>query len=176
MLGDTVVNTRNRSRAWFRSKDEGESKGYLTNGEIGVVIGQIKTKAMKNPPWNGRVGYSSRLGRRFTTSVGSSKTDAPVEIAWALTVHKAQGSEFGLVVVMLPAGAHRVSRELLYAALTRQTDRVVLCHEGPIDELLELTRASGSDTGPLVDLGRHGHQPHAAGIASDTGGSPPASR
>nr|WP_276613828.1 helicase C-terminal domain-containing protein [Rhodococcus sp. 14C212] len=85
--------------------------------------------------------------------MGPSETDAPVELAWALTVHKAQGSEFGLVVVMLPAGARRVSRELLYTALTRQTDRVVLCHEGPIDELLELTRASGSDTGRrMTDL------------------------
>ncbi|MGI1846072.1 AAA family ATPase [Rhodococcus sp. SJ] len=153
VLGDKVVNTRNRSRAWFWSKAEGESKGYLANGEIGVVIGQIKTKAMKKPPWKTQVEYSSQLGRRFTTSMGSSETDAPVELAWALTVHKAQGSEFGLVVVMLPAGARRVSRELLYTALTRQTDRVVLCHEGPIDELLELTRASGSDTGRrMTDL------------------------
>lgn len=153
VLGDKVVNTRNRSRAWFWSKTEGESKGYLANGEIGVVIGQIKTKAMKNPPWKTQVEYSSQLGRRFTTTIGSSETDAPVELAWALTVHKAQGSEFGLVVVMLPAGARRVSRELLYTALTRQTDRVVLCHEGPIDELLDLTRASGSDTGRrMTDL------------------------
>ena len=46
----------------------------------------------------------------------------------------------------MPAGIKRLSRELLYTALTRQTNRIVICHEGPLEDLMELTRASGSDT------------------------------
>lgn len=47
--------------------------------------------------------------------------------AWASTVHKAQGSEFERVVLILPASDARVlSRELLYTALTRARRRVLL--------------------------------------------------
>ena len=54
---------------------------------------------------------------------------------------------------MLPRARVDVSRELLYTALTRQTERVVICHEGPIDDLLALTSAAGSDTGRrMTDL------------------------
>lgn len=42
------------------------------------------------------------------------------EPAWALTVHKAQGSEFDRVLLALPEqGARVLSRELLYTGLTR---------------------------------------------------------
>jgi exodeoxyribonuclease V alpha subunit len=42
------------------------------------------------------------------------------ELAFATTVHKAQGSEFSAVALVLPAGIRRiVTRELLYTAITR---------------------------------------------------------
>jgi exodeoxyribonuclease V alpha subunit len=42
------------------------------------------------------------------------------ETAWAMTVHKAQGSEFDAVLLLLPAQRSRVlSRELLYTGITR---------------------------------------------------------
>ena len=42
------------------------------------------------------------------------------ELAWALTVHKAQGSEFDRVLLVLPEHDARVlSRELIYTAITR---------------------------------------------------------
>ena len=55
------------------------------------------------------------------------------EPAWALTVHKSQGSEFGAVGVVLPEpgtrGAGLVTRELLYTAATRARDAVVVFGE-----------------------------------------------
>jgi exodeoxyribonuclease V alpha subunit len=51
----------------------------------------------------------------------------PHETAFAMTVHKAQGSEFGRVLMLLPAQAGRVlTRELLYTGVTRARDRVLL--------------------------------------------------
>ena len=51
---------------------------------------------------------------------------APIHgLAYALTVHKAQGSEFNTVILVLPNPCRLLSRELLYTALTRQRDRVV---------------------------------------------------
>ena len=42
------------------------------------------------------------------------------ETAWAMTVHKSQGSEFDGVLLLLPAHASRIlSRELVYTGLTR---------------------------------------------------------
>jgi len=50
------------------------------------------------------------------------------ELAWACTVHKAQGSEFDRVLLLLPATPVRVSgRELLYTGLTRARVQVLLC-------------------------------------------------
>ncbi|MGH8030831.1 MAG: exodeoxyribonuclease V subunit alpha, partial [Luteimonas sp.] len=48
--------------------------------------------------------------------------------AFAMTVHKAQGSEFDAVWLLLPArDARTLSRELVYTALTRARDAVHLC-------------------------------------------------
>ena len=48
--------------------------------------------------------------------------------AFAMTVHKAQGSEFDAVWLQLPrADARTLSRELLYTAITRARDALHLC-------------------------------------------------
>ena len=50
------------------------------------------------------------------------------EDAFAITVHKAQGSEFDKVLLVLPEAGHRVlSRELLYTGLTRARREIDLC-------------------------------------------------
>jgi hypothetical protein len=43
------------------------------------------------------------------------------DFGYALTVHKAQGSEFRVVFVILPKRSRLLTRELLYTALTRAT-------------------------------------------------------
>lgn len=47
--------------------------------------------------------------------------------AWAMTIHKAQGSEFDTVVVVLPdVDVRALSRELLYTAVSRAKTRVII--------------------------------------------------
>ncbi|MFE1596671.1 AAA family ATPase [Nocardia sp. NPDC058705] len=144
--GDKVMNTRNaRMRGWPKN----EGLDYVANGEIGVVIGRLKPFKEKYV----RVEFSSQLD--FTYSYwASSSEDPPLELAWAVTVHKSQGSEFATTFVVLPSRAG-VSRELLYTALTRHTDRVVILHDGTLSELRELARPSASETAArLTDLFR----------------------
>jgi hypothetical protein len=143
VLGDKVVHTRNGKRSGWSQGTNSRVVGYVANGELGVVTGQL---LKKRTPWQTEVEFSSQPGVRYSYRGAGGEDDAPLELAWAMTVHKSQGSEFDTVVVVLPTGAGGLSRELLYTALTRQTNKVILCHEGPLDDLLELTRASGSDT------------------------------
>ncbi|MEU2004571.1 ATP-binding domain-containing protein [Rhodococcus sp. NPDC019627] len=144
--GDKVMHTRNsRMKAW----PKGTGLDYVANGEIGVVVGRLNKK--KNLPAN--VEYSSQVGWTYSYWPSSSE-DPPLELAWAVTVHKSQGSEFGKTFLILPARA-RVSRELLYTALTRHTDRVVILHDGTVDDLRTLARPSASETAArLTDLFR----------------------
>ena len=87
----------------------------LVNGDTGVVIGR---------------GGSRRLvfARRDGTLLERGATALPdLASAYAVTVHKSQGSEYGTVVVLLPpATSPLATRELLYTAITRARRRVVL--------------------------------------------------
>ena len=147
--GDKVMQTTNgRLRGW--PKDG--ALHYVANGEIGVAIGFV-TPASKRA--KGRlqlnVEFSSQPGFRYSYWPSDSD-DALLELAWAVTVHKSQGSEFGVTFLVLPARAN-VSRELMYTALTRQKDRVVILHEGTLSDLRELAQPWRSETARrLTDL------------------------
>ena len=60
---------------------------------------------------------------------------ADAETAWALTVHKSQGSEFEHAALLLPPDPNNVlSRELLYTAITRARGRFSLLGSSAIVE------------------------------------------
>jgi exodeoxyribonuclease V alpha subunit len=74
----------------------------------------------------------------------------PCETAFALTVHKSQGSEFDAVAVMLPRRPSPiVSRELLYTAFSRARTRVTVYATGEV-----LQRALATPVRRLSGLGR----------------------
>ncbi len=66
---------------------------------------------------NGETGLLFADG---TTSFGVKQMMLPrYEHAYALSVHKSQGSEYDRVWLLLPAGSERFGREMLYTAITR---------------------------------------------------------
>jgi exodeoxyribonuclease V alpha subunit len=70
--------------------------------------------------------------------------------AWAITVHKSQGSEYDEVLVLLPDTAHRLlGRELLYTALSRARRQLTLC--ATPDTVLAAAAASLRRPGGLRD-------------------------
>jgi ATP-dependent exoDNAse (exonuclease V) alpha subunit len=85
--------------------------GYLANGEIGIAVGQWKTRG--NPKIL-KVEFTSQTGFTydFYASDFREEGDAALELAYALTVDKSQGSQFRLVIVVLPEG-HPLARTLL---------------------------------------------------------------
>ncbi|WP_197503097.1 ATP-dependent RecD-like DNA helicase [Mycobacterium sp. 1245111.1] len=143
--GDKVMQTRNDSRAKAWPQESGLN--YVANGEIGVVVGRWTNTP--RPPAD--VEFSSQVGATYRYWPSSTE-DPPLELAWAVTVHKSQGSEFETTILVLPKRV-RVSRELLYAALTRQRSRVVILHDGSVDDLVELAHPRYSETARrLTDL------------------------
>jgi len=152
LYGDKVINIRNQRRHdVYPEIDE----AYLANGEIGLVIGQYKSqKWEKNPklgkklPWKLEVEFSSQPELKFGFSKGDfgDERDPSLELAYALTIHKSQGSEFGVTFVVVPNPCRLLSRELLYTALTRQRELVVLLHQGDLRSLLKLSSDQHSDT------------------------------
>jgi len=109
--GDRVVATANHLDA--------EPTGYA-NGEVGTVVA---------------TGDKS-LRVAFTTGESeiSGKSLNDLLHGWAITVHRAQGSEWEAVVVVLPPEAgSMLSRPLVYTALTRARKHLSVIHAaGPM--------------------------------------------
>ena len=74
-----------------------------------------------------RMSAAFKIGERWRAWHLESLRDSLV-LAFALTVHKAQGSEHDDIALLLPdVPLPLTSRELLYTALTRSRRSVVLC-------------------------------------------------
>ena len=63
------------------------------------------------------------------------KENPPIEYAYALTVHKCQGSQFNKTLVILNKNSLMLSRELLYTAFSRQKDKLVVLFNGDFRDL-----------------------------------------
>ena len=105
-VGDRVVATANHLDA--------EPTGYA-NGEVGTVL---------------RCGDNAlRVAFTGGESDISGKALGDLLHGWAITVHRAQGSEWEAVVVVLPPGGRRMlSRPLVYTALTRARRHLSVVH------------------------------------------------
>jgi hypothetical protein len=106
-------------------------------GEIGIVVGHRKTAKRNWPPRDLEVEFATQRGMtfKFYDSDFKEEGEASLELAYALTVHKAQGSEFDTVFLVLPRSPLMVTRELLYTALTRQKTKVVVLLQGSATDL-----------------------------------------
>jgi GTPase SAR1 family protein len=151
VYGDKVINVINHHRSGKKVRPSEGAAGYIANGEIGIVVGHFKKRGstFPGPPRNLNVEFSSQRGYQYYfTKKDFDREDGGnyLELAYALTVHKAQGSEFGLVLLVLPNPCFLLSRELLYTALTRQRDRVIIMHQGSRSELKKYASDVWSDT------------------------------
>jgi len=105
-VGDRVVATANHLDL--------EPVGFA-NGEVGVVTG------------TGEGSLSVDFSSGPVTVNGSALSD--LRHGWAITVHRAQGSEWpGVVVVLPPEAGGMLSRPLVYTALTRAQKHLSIVH------------------------------------------------
>ncbi len=110
--GDKVLITKNDSRrgCW--------------NGDIGTLVIDVGDKATEDPE---KYRYGVLLDRgRFPQWYGDDSLDN-LELGYAITVHKAQGSEFDDVLMPLTMDSSRMLyRNMLYTATSRARRRVTL--------------------------------------------------
>ncbi|MGR3809082.1 AAA family ATPase [Jiulongibacter sp. NS-SX5] len=150
VYGDKVINLLNSRRNQKDVYPQDGALNYVANGEIGMVIGQFKTKRMtfEGKPKNTEIEFTSQKGYKYSFKSWefAEEGNNPLELAYALTVHKAQGSEFGKVFLIVPNPCFLLSREMLYTSLTRQKVKVILLFQGNVFDIKELASPLKSDT------------------------------
>ena len=152
VYGDKVINLVNTdpNQHWNRHRKVWPKKDnpYIANGEIGMVIGYFRKRGAPNLYRKLEVEFSSQPNFKydFTGRDFIEEANSVLELAYALTVHKSQGSEFGTVILVLPNPCRLLSRELLYTALTRQKDRIVILHQGARSDLRKYSSDDRSET------------------------------
>nr|WP_256731022.1 AAA family ATPase [Ralstonia pickettii] len=167
-LSDKVIQIRNRPKSnpiWaYEVATRKKLKVLVFNGEIGTV----QAFGFDHKLWNRvRTGYGPRLKRfavQFTRKPGitvgygrevphdksykrTESVEENLELAYAVSIHKAQGSEFAHTFVIIPSSAKRpVSAELIYTALTRASRHCTLLLQRDITSLLDARRRENAQT------------------------------
>jgi len=140
--GDRVMQIRNNYDLEWEKPDGSMGSGVF-NGDIGTI-------ERINP---GAENVEIRFDDRHVVYEFNLLED--LEMAYAITVHKSQGSEYPIVVIPMGSAAPMLlSRNLLYTAVTRAQTMVILVgREGILHTMVENNRQSMRYTGLVQWLG-----------------------
>lgn len=113
--GDRVMQIKNNYDMLLRSESGQEIGSGVFNGDIGRIVSiepEAETITIRYDGGLAVYGFDSLL---------------ELEHAWAMTVHKAQGSEYRAVILVLnPASQMLMTRSVLYTAVTRARELLIL--------------------------------------------------
>ena len=143
VYGDKVINVMNKGKDAY-PKDS-NALNYVANGEIGIACSSYSSQ---NPNDFLHIEFSSQKGYMYSydkRDFDDENGSANLELAYALTVHKAQGSQFETVILVLAEPCRIISREMLYTALTRQTKKIIILYNEEFYHLLKYASAEYSD-------------------------------
>ncbi|MBR3746858.1 MAG: AAA family ATPase, partial [Selenomonadaceae bacterium] len=159
---DKVIQIINRPRSnpayAYDHKAHQAVRAEIYNGEIGIVgphplDKNKRTTSLKHFKVNFSgvtrkdlsYDYGSGLGQFNGKWIPEQKVEENLELAYAISVHKSQGSEFDYVYIVLPKrDSHLLSMELLYTALTRAQKKVTVLLQDDISTLATMSRVDKS--------------------------------
>ncbi len=132
--GDKVIHTvNNYNLEWIKLDDMGdtaESGVGVFNGDIGY----IKSIEKNNGKTTLTVEFDDLRIAKY-----DSEAAYDLLLAYAISVHKSQGSEFPIAIIAVTAGNYMIlTRNLLYTAVTRAKEMVVLI--GDKDNVAKMVR------------------------------------
>ncbi len=135
-VGDKIMQIKNNyDIEWI--KDDGESGIGVFNGDIGKLIDINK--------------ISGKITVKFDdkTAVYNIEDVSQLELSYAITVHKSQGSEFDCVIIPLLDTPEKLCyRNLLYTAVTRaKKNLIIVGNRGIISKMIENNRKTLRYTG-----------------------------
>jgi hypothetical protein len=133
---DKVIQVVNRQKP----TSAGDGLEYVANGEIGIVV----STESSNRGDSLEVAFATQPSAKYR--YWAMDVDEQLELAYALTVHKAQGSDFEIIFFVLPEKAATLSRELLYTGLTRFRKKLVLLLQTDTAVLERMRRPEQSQT------------------------------
>ncbi|MCP5492280.1 MAG: exodeoxyribonuclease V subunit alpha [Chlamydiales bacterium] len=92
----------------------------LCNGQMGIWVHQVHPETQKHLPHpKDYVLFDERDPLPFSLL-------PPHELAYAISVHKSQGSEYDRVHFLMPPGSERFGRKMLYTAITRARQQLII--------------------------------------------------
>ena len=154
---DKVIQIRNvqkKSQLKAYNFDERKVENVqIFNGEIGGVVPTGNwSQFFKKSKWSGfrMKNFSVKFTGKEHLSVNyctnaNDKPENNLELAYAISVHKAQGSEFDRVYFILPAGSSSSQMmELIYTALTRASKHCTVFVEKSVECLIDSMRPEQS--------------------------------
>jgi exodeoxyribonuclease V alpha subunit len=128
LLGDKLVCLRNH---WAQPESTRSLQVYVANGDVGRVVDIGPGRVIVHLPTPERRVSVPLLRTTRDTDPGAVPDDdrrAPWDLAYALTAHKSQGSEWPVVILMIdesPAARLICTREWVYTALSRGKELVI---------------------------------------------------
>jgi len=139
LYGDKVINIRNQKKDGFPKED---CHNFVANGEVGIVEQLWHQKK----PYKHLIRFSSQPNHNYNWYSTSNDDKAVyMELAYALTIHKSQGSEFDKVILVIGEPSGMLSREMLYTALTRQKKKLVILYNTDVYHLMNYSSMEHSD-------------------------------
>lgn len=151
-LFDKVIQFKNRAKSnsydSYDMNNAPNSKIDIFNGELGTV----------KIHYNDKKNYSStnfklkkfhvvfeQKPNHFIEFSNEGQVENNIELGYAISVHKAQGSEFSRIYFILPKSKQTLlSTELLYTGVTRAQNHLTIFVEGDFTNLLSLMRPERS--------------------------------
>lgn len=130
---DRVMQIKNNYDIVWEKTDTGEQGTGMFNGDVGEVL-QI---------FPSQESMLVRFDDRLATYTFDMLDE--LELAYAMTVHKSQGSEFDAVIVALSAGIspRLLTRNILYTAITRARRLLVIVGSTGTIETMVTTNTRG---------------------------------
>ncbi|MCL2047406.1 MAG: ATP-dependent RecD-like DNA helicase [Defluviitaleaceae bacterium] len=96
-----------------------KNNGDISNGDIGRIRQLVKAR-------NGEYEVKIDFGGGRQALYGAEEM-LSVDLAYATTIHKSQGSEYPIVIIPILNEAHiMLQRNLIYTAITRAKERVII--------------------------------------------------